>query len=86
MTTDKTGAHGEQRIFHHTEVDDQFEGRGLASILVAEALAATRADGRRIVAVCPMVASFVEKHHEFDDDVDPVTHDITRYLQTLEVG
>ena len=45
--------HDDQRIFHHTEVDDSYEGRGLATILVSEALQATRDAGKRIVAVCP---------------------------------
>jgi uncharacterized protein len=69
-----------QRIFTHTEVDDNFEGRGLATILVDEALKATRDAGLRIVAVCPIVAAFVKKHHEFDDAVDPVSTDIKRWL------
>jgi uncharacterized protein len=72
--------HGGQRIFPHTEVDEAFEGRGLATILVREALEATRADGLRIVPVCSLVASFLEKHHEFDDVVDPVTADVKRLL------
>ena len=59
-----------QRTFPHTEVDGDFGGRGLATILVEEALQSTRDAGLRIVAVCPMVAAFVEKHHEYDDVVD----------------
>jgi predicted GNAT family acetyltransferase len=59
-----------QRVFTHTEVADEFEGRGLASILVDQALQATRDSGLRIVAVCPMVADYIKKHHEFDDVVD----------------
>ena len=69
-----------QRIFPHTEVADEFEGRGLATILVNEALQATRDAGLRIVAVCPLVAAFVKKHHEFDDVVDPVSTDVKRWL------
>jgi predicted GNAT family acetyltransferase len=69
-----------QRIFPHTEVLDEFGGRGLASILVDEALQATRDAGLRIVAVCPMVAGFVEKHQEFADVVDPVDADVKRWL------
>jgi len=69
-----------QRIFTHTEVADGFEGRGLATILVGEALQKTRDEGLRIVAVCPMVAAFVGKHHEFDDVVDPVDADVKRWL------
>jgi uncharacterized protein len=74
---------GDQRVFYHTEVDDQFEGRGLATILVAEALEATRADGRRVVAVCPMVAAFIKKHPEFSAITDPVTPEILQWTQTL---
>ena len=67
------------RIFLHTEVKPQFEGRGLAGILVEAALTATRADGLRAVAVCPMVAAYVAKHHDFDDIVDPVTPEIDEW-------
>ena len=70
----------DQRVFTHTEVADDFEGRGLATILIAEALQATRGAGLRIVAVCPMVAGYIDKHHEFDDVVDPVSRDIKRWL------
>lgn len=70
-----------QRVFFHTEVDDAFGGRGLGTVLIAEALAATRADGLRIVAVCPMVAAYVKKHHDFDDIVDRPTREILRWLQ-----
>jgi uncharacterized protein len=69
-----------QRVFPHTEVLDEFGGRGLATILVGEALAATRDAGLRIVAVCPMVAGYVEKHKELVDAVDPVDSDIKRWL------
>ncbi|WP_059014436.1 GNAT family N-acetyltransferase [Mycobacterium sp. M26] len=76
-----------QRIFHHTEVADAYEGRGLATILITDALAQTRAAGLRIVAVCPMVAAFVDKHREYDDVVDPVTDDIEHYLrQAIQPG
>ena len=74
--TDRDG----QRVFTHTEVDDNFEGRGLATILVNEALQATREAGLRIVAVCPMVANYVEKHAELSDVVDPVDRGIKRWL------
>jgi predicted GNAT family acetyltransferase len=65
-----------QRVFYHTEVDDDFGGRGLGTAVISEALAATRADGLRIVAVCPMVSAYVKKHHDFDDLVDPPTPEI----------
>jgi predicted GNAT family acetyltransferase len=72
--------HDGQRIFPHTEIGDDFEGRGLATILVQQALESTREAGLRIVPVCEMVAGFLEKNHEFDDIVDPVTTDVKRVL------
>jgi uncharacterized protein len=72
-----------QRVFYHTEIDDRFAGRGLATILVQEALDATRADGKRVVAVCEMVAGFLKKHPEFGDITDPVTPGILRWAQAL---
>ena len=74
---------GNQRVFYHTEVEERFGGRGLASILVGEALEATRADGKRAVAVCPMVAAFIKKHPEFHDLTDPVTPEILQWVQTV---
>ncbi len=69
-----------QRIFPHTEILDEFGGRGLATILLDEALKATRDAGPRIVAVCPMVGAFVKKHDEFTEVVDPVDSDVERWL------
>ena len=75
-----------QRVFYHTEIDDQFRGRGLATILVLEALNATRDDGKRIVGVCPMVAGVLEKHPEFNDITDPVTAETRQWAQTLPIS
>ncbi|MGB2920394.1 MAG: GNAT family N-acetyltransferase [Mycobacterium sp.] len=72
--------HGNQRIFPHTEIDDEFGGRGLGTILVREALEATRDAGLRIVPVCSMVADFIDKHAEFGDHADPVTSDVKKLL------
>jgi uncharacterized protein len=74
---------GNQRVFYHTEVDEQFGGRGLASIVIGEGLAASRADGKRVVPVCPTVADFIKKHPEFNDIADKATPDILRWVETL---
>jgi uncharacterized protein len=71
---------GSQRVFPHTEVSDEFEGRGLATILIGEALQATRDAGLLIVAICPMVAAYIDKHPEFADVVDPADRDVKRWL------
>lgn len=64
---------GDRRIFHHTQVDDAYGGRGLAGTLVRAALTATRDDGRRIVPMCPYVRRWVGSHDGFADVLDPVT-------------
>ncbi|WP_030145156.1 GNAT family N-acetyltransferase [Spirillospora albida] len=69
-----------QRVFYHTEIDDAFAGKGLAGVLVREALTDARAAGLRLVAVCPYVAKFVKRHEEFGDAVDPVTPAILQWL------
>jgi predicted GNAT family acetyltransferase len=70
-----------QRVFYHTEVDEAFGGRGLATVLIAEALSTTRTQGLRIVPVCPTVAAYVKKHHDdFDGAVDLPTPDIMAWL------
>jgi len=59
-----------RRTFPHTEVDGAFQGRGLASILIGEALQQTHDAGLKIVPVCSMVVDYVKKHPEFDDAAD----------------
>jgi predicted GNAT family acetyltransferase len=71
-----------ERVFYHTEVDDDFEGRGLATILVGEALSATKDAGLRIVPVCKLVAGYIDKHQEFADVADPSSPEIERWLKS----
>ncbi|MGW7052810.1 GNAT family N-acetyltransferase [Streptomyces sp. NPDC054887] len=72
----------DQRVFYHTEIGDAFAGRGLAAILVQQALDDVRSAGKRIVPVCPYVAKFLKKHDEFADITDPVTAETLRWLET----
>ena len=67
---------GDQRVFYHTEIDPDFGGRGLATILVEEALNGAREARKRIVPVCSMVGTVLKKHPEFDDITDPVTAEV----------
>jgi uncharacterized protein len=78
--------HDDQRAFYHTEIDPAYGGRGLATILVEEALNAARDEGKRVVPVCSMVATVLKKHPEFDGLTDPVTNDIERWLATRPAG
>lgn len=62
-----------KRVFTHTGVDEAFQGRGLATILVGAALQATVERGLCIVPECPMVADYLRHHPEFNAVVDPAS-------------
>ena len=57
-------------ILVHTEVDPAFEGKGLASRLVAAALDDIRSRGLRMIPECPYVLSYLRRHPEDADLVD----------------
>ena len=54
-------------VFVHTEVDDAFEGQGVGSLLVRHALDSVRGEGLRVVAQCPFVKAWIERHPEYAD-------------------
>jgi uncharacterized protein len=51
-----------ERIIFHTEVDPEFSGRGLAKILLAEALADSIRRGITVVPVCPLFSRHLARH------------------------
>lgn len=58
---------GDVVTFPHTVVFDEFEGQGLAGQLVTGALDDVRAKGQTVIATCPYVSRFIEKHAEYAD-------------------
>ena len=58
---DPPGTDGE-RIFFHTEVDEEFGGRGLAGLLLREALADSIRSNLTVVPVCPLFARHLRRH------------------------
>jgi predicted GNAT family acetyltransferase len=61
---------GGRIIFRHTEIRDAFEGRGLGSKLAQGALDLARAGDHPVVPLCPFIASYIERHPEYQDLVD----------------
>ncbi len=53
--------------FVHTEIDDRFEGQGLASQLIAFALDDVRSRGLAVLPICPFVKGYIERHPEYAD-------------------
>lgn len=56
-----------RQVFTHTFVPPELRGRGLAEVMVRQALAEARAAGRRVVPACSYVATFIARHPEFQD-------------------
>lgn len=60
-------AQPQQIAFKHTEVDDRFEGRGLAGKLIAFALDDARGRGLAVLPFCPFVKAYIQRHREYAD-------------------
>jgi predicted GNAT family acetyltransferase len=54
-------------VFVHTEVQPEFEGRGIGSLLAKDALDDARAKGLKVVARCPFFARYIREHAEYQD-------------------
>jgi predicted GNAT family acetyltransferase len=61
---------GDRHIFVHTEVDDAYEGQGVASALARHALDDVRDHGGRIVPLCPFISAYVARHPEYQALID----------------
>jgi predicted GNAT family acetyltransferase len=57
--------------FTHTVIDDAYEGQGLGSILVKTALDNVRGDGVQVIATCPFVHKYIQRHREYADLLAP---------------
>jgi predicted GNAT family acetyltransferase len=53
--------------FIHTEVPPELGGKGIGSKLIKGALGQVRADGLKVIAQCPFVKAYIEKHPDYAD-------------------
>ncbi len=73
LKVDGQTAHADYEIegttitFTHTIVPPALEGKGIASRLIAHALADARDRGFSVVPQCPFVAAYIDKHPEWAD-------------------
>ena len=51
--------------FMHTEVPGALAGKGIGSKLIKGALDQVRARGLKVIALCPFVKAYIEKHPEY---------------------
>jgi len=60
-------ASGDRYTFVHTEIDDAFAGRGLASILIKDTLDQMRSRGNSVLPQCPFVRRYISRHPDYLD-------------------
>jgi predicted GNAT family acetyltransferase len=53
--------------FIHTEVPEELGGKGVGSKLVKGALDQVRSKGLKVIAQCPFVKAYIDKHGEYAD-------------------
>jgi predicted GNAT family acetyltransferase len=58
-------------IADHTGVPDVFRGQGLGVMLAEQLVADARAEGVKIVALCPFVKAQARRHPEWADVIQP---------------
>ena len=54
-------------IIDHTDVPDTLRGRGVGEALVRRAVEDARADGKRILPLCPFAKAQIMRHPEWQD-------------------
>jgi uncharacterized protein len=53
--------------FVHTEVPPELGGKGVGSKLIAGALDQVRSEGLKVIAQCPFVKAYIDKHPDYAD-------------------
>ena len=53
--------------FVHTEVPPELGGKGIGSQLIRGALDQVRAEGLKVIAQCPFVKAYIDKHQDYAD-------------------
>ena len=53
--------------FIHTEVPPELGGKGIGSRLIKGALDQVRTSGLKVIAECPFVKAYIDKHAEYAD-------------------
>jgi uncharacterized protein len=53
--------------FVHTEVPSELGGKGIGSKLIKGALDQVRSDGLKVIAQCPFVKAYIDKHPDTAD-------------------
>ena len=66
-TADSAEHRAVERTFVHTEIDEAYGGRGLATILIQTALDSSRTKDLLVIPTCSAVQRFIAKHPDYLD-------------------
>ena len=58
-------------MFTHTEVPAEHEGQGHGTALIRAGIAAARERRLKVIPICPFFASYIQKHAEEQDLLEP---------------
>ena len=58
---------GDKLVYDHTIVPQELGGRGVGSALVKAALNHARENNKKVVPQCSFVASYIDKHPDYQD-------------------
>ncbi len=58
---------GEQIVYDHTFVPEEFRGQGVAAQLVEAALADARKENLTVIPQCSYVATYIARHRQHQD-------------------
>jgi predicted GNAT family acetyltransferase len=70
--------------FLHTEVSPEYEGKGVASRLISEALDTAREQGLKVLPFCPFVRGYIAKHP--DEYLDLVPANLREHFDLPAAG
>ena len=72
---------GGRHFFVHTEIDPDYEGKGLGRRLVESALDDVASKGGTVVPLCPFFRAYIRRNDEYDRLVD---HEILARIERSE--
>ena len=52
-------------LFIHTEIDEAYEGMGIASVLIRHVLDDARERGLAVLPLCPFVRGWIGRHEDY---------------------
>jgi predicted GNAT family acetyltransferase len=59
--------HNKNLAIMHTEVPKEYEGKGIAAVIVKYVLEYAKKEGVKILVYCPYTAMYIKRHPEYNE-------------------